>query len=39
MTWHVHDSEVPLFTHLEMREGDWDGHDTDGKSRRLARLP
>jgi hypothetical protein len=39
MSWHIHDAEVPLFSHLEMRPGDWDGHDTDEKYRRLARLP
>jgi hypothetical protein len=39
MTWHIHDTEVPLFAHLEMRVSDWHGHDTAENYRRLARLP
>jgi len=38
LTWHIHDSEVAAFAHLEMRPNDWDGHSTDEKYRRLASL-
>ena len=45
ISWHIHDSEVPMFDHLsyDARES-WDGHDTEEKYRRLrkitpARLP
>jgi hypothetical protein len=37
-TWHIHDSEVILFGHLAMTEGDWDGHTTAEKYRRLDAL-
>jgi hypothetical protein len=37
-TWHIHDSEVPLFAHLEVTESDWDGHTTDEKYERLKLL-
>lgn len=36
--WHIHDSEVQFFTHLEVTENDWDGHTTEEKYDRLARL-
>ena len=41
VTWHIHDSEVELFAHLEEqdRPQHWDGHDTDEKYRRLNALP
>jgi hypothetical protein len=38
-TWHIHDSEVALFSHLEVTENDWDGHTTEEKYARLAVLP
>jgi hypothetical protein len=46
-TWHIHDSELPLFTHLmEPTVGPrrpecpgWDGHTTEQKYERLASLP
>jgi hypothetical protein len=37
-TWHVRDSELPWFTHLDAQPGHWDGHSTAEKYRRLARL-
>ena len=39
VTWHVHDSEVRLFVHLDERPGHWDGHGTEEKYRRLNALP
>lgn len=41
MCWHINDSEVELFSHLEMSgaNGSWDGHTTEEKYERLARLP
>lgn len=41
VSWHVHDSELPWFDHLERRDGDkwWDGHPTQEKYERLAKLP
>lgn len=39
-SWHIHDSELPNFTHLRMCEGRaWDGHTTEEKYARLERLP
>jgi hypothetical protein len=39
LTWHIHDSEVPIFYGLAMQANDWDGHTTDQKYARLAALP
>lgn len=38
-TWHIHDSELPWFTHLPMRAAHWDGHSTEEKYRRVNALP
>lgn len=35
LTWHIHDSHLPMFEHLETKLGDWDGHTTEEKYRRL----
>ncbi len=38
-TWHIHDSEVPAFSHLPRGAGrTWDGHTTEEKYRRLEAL-
>ena len=37
-TWHIHDSELPWFSHLLERDGHWDGHSTAEKYERLAKL-
>jgi hypothetical protein len=39
-TWHIHDSELPLFDHLigTARASHWDGHSTDEKYERLNAL-
>ena len=38
-TWHIHDSELPMFAHLQVVKGNvWDGHTTEEKYRRLASL-
>jgi hypothetical protein len=39
LTWHVHDNDVPLFGHLQIRDNDWDGSSTADKYERLRRLP
>ena len=31
LTWHLHDSEMPLFDHLDIDKNHWDGHDTAEK--------
>lgn len=37
--WHIHDSELPLFAHLQRNAGrTWDGHDREEKYRRVAGL-
>jgi hypothetical protein len=36
LTWHIHDSEIGLFSHLQYVEGDWDGHSTEEKYNRIA---
>lgn len=40
VTWHIHESELSLFRHLEDedRPQHWDGHSTEEKYRRLNRL-
>jgi len=41
MSWHIHDSELETFDHLERRvdgRDSWDGHTTDEKYVRLAKL-
>lgn len=39
LSWHLHDSDVDWFSHLEMREGNsWDGHTTEEKYSRLRKL-
>ena len=38
-TWHIHDSELPMFDHLQRNAGlKWDGHTTEQKYDRLSRL-
>lgn len=37
-TWHIHDSEIPLFKHLEIKGRKWDGHTNDEKYARLNAL-
>jgi hypothetical protein len=37
-TWHIHDSELPLFAHLERSAATWDGHSTEEKYRRVEAL-
>lgn len=38
-TWHIHESELPLFEHLYEAPDHWDGHTTDEKYERLAKMP
>ncbi len=37
-SWHYHDSQARLFDGLPPYEGEWDGHDTPEKYRRVAAL-
>ena len=38
-TWHIHDSELPLFVHLPRVDTNcYDGHSTEEKYKRLAGL-
>jgi hypothetical protein len=37
-TWHIHDSELPMFSHLPRSAGHWDGHSTAEKYQRLGML-
>ena len=38
-SWHIHDSELPMFAHLSHLCGNsWDGHTNDEKYARLAAL-
>ena len=40
LTWHIHDSELPMFSgHLAVLPNHWDGHTTDEKYERLLRVP
>jgi hypothetical protein len=38
MTWHIHDSHLPMFEHLEVGEDHWDGHSMEDKYLRLEAL-
>lgn len=39
LSWHIHDTDVPMFDHLRYRYGtSWDGHTTEEKYRRLRKL-
>lgn len=38
MSWHYHDSEAHLFADLPSYHGEWDGHTTEEKYRRLKAL-
>ena len=35
LSWHIHDKDLPYFSHLQLRENTWDGHTTEEKYRRL----
>jgi hypothetical protein len=38
LTWHIHDTDVPMFDHLNYKDYYWDGHTTEEKYRRLRKL-
>lgn len=38
-SWHVHDSERPLFVALNVYDGEWDGHSSEEKYRRVDLTP
>ena len=37
-SWHLKRGELKDFKHLEIKDNDWDGHDTEEKYRRLDAL-
>jgi hypothetical protein len=37
-SWHYHDREAHLFSHLPPYAGEWDGHTTEEKYERIAKL-
>jgi hypothetical protein len=37
VSWHFHEREAPLFDALPPYDGEWDGHDTEEKYRRVNR--
>lgn len=40
VSWHIHDSELPLFDHLPANQGvKWDGHDNNLKWIRASLVP
>lgn len=39
LSWHIHDSEIDMFRHLQLKSGNsWDGHTTEEKYQRLSDL-
>lgn len=38
VTWHIHDSDLPMFAHLKVEPNHWDGHTTEEKYQRLERI-
>ena len=38
VSWHIHDSELPLFDHLPKGKVVWDGHTVEEKYERLAKF-
>lgn len=38
-SWHIHDSELPWFSHLQAFGPEWDGHSDEEKHRRIEALP
>ncbi len=38
LSWHLHDSDVPLFDGLPRGANTWDGHTTDEKYARVSQI-
>lgn len=38
LSWHLHDAHLPMFSHLVEQPNDWDGHTTEEKYARVAKL-
>jgi len=38
VSWHIHDSELPMFDFLPEYKKKWDGHDTEEKYRRVVEM-
>lgn len=37
-SWHIHESELSLFDHLDRQDNKWDGHTVEEKYERLTKL-
>lgn len=37
-SWHIRKSELPMFSHLKLYKGEWDGHSTEEKYKRIAKI-
>lgn len=35
VSWHLHESEIENFPHIPRRPGQWDGHSTEEKYKRI----
>lgn len=38
LSWHIADKEVELFSHLSVKDNNWDGHTTEEKYERIAEI-
>lgn len=38
VSWHIHDDEISLFSHLQEGVNSWDGHDNKEKYKRIRRF-
>lgn len=38
ISWHIHDTDIPMFDHLKYKDNLWDGHDTEMKYQRLRTI-
>jgi hypothetical protein len=38
MSWHIHDSDLPMFSFLPRGKNEWDRHTSEEKYRRLSKL-
>ncbi len=37
-SWHIHDDDLPMFSHLKRENVKWDGHTTEEKYDRISRF-
>ena len=38
VSWHIHDTDFQYFTHLSVKQNNWDGHTSEEKYQRLSHL-